>query len=317
MPEKLTIRKMPVGGEVKGLEPGDEHDPAVRHDLFDAWLAYGFLVFRRISSAEQHLAVSRIFGELELHPLEFMRSEDEPLLMELGGKRQRGRALVYDDRDMRLGRLPWHRDTAYTPDICKGAMLRMLAVPSRYGETLFADTAMAYDELPAELKLRLEQLEYTAALRPIREDTRGATWSKMRLATRQEDSEGFDSALNVQPQGPVVIHPMVVAHPESGRKALFLSPKDSLGIVGLPAVESDELLAFLTDHLASPRFVYKHAWAADEAVLWDNRRIIHAALGYEVGERRWAVRTTLSGALRTGRYLDGGVEPSQDPVTAD
>ncbi len=317
MPKGLILREMTIGCEVNGLQPGDEHDPGVRQQLLEAWLRNGLLIFRQVASTEQHLALSRIFGDLEQHPLEFMRAEHEPLLMELGGKRQRGRALVYDEGEVRLGRLPWHRDTAYTPDICKGAMLRMLEVPSRHGETLFADTASAYDALPAEMKTRLEGLEYTAALRPIHESTRGATWTKMRLATQSEDPLGFDSALNSQPDGPVVVHPLVVTHPESHRKCLFLSPKDSLGILELPNNESDSLLDYLTNHLCDPRFVYKHAWAPDDAVLWDNRRIIHAALGYEVGEQRRAVRTTLAGSLRTGRYLGGQVAPQHVPIAPD
>jgi len=123
-----TIRPMAVGAEVLGLAPGREQDPAVRKMLYDAWLAHGILLFRNVETIEHHLALSRVFGELELHPLPFMRASYEPLLMEMGGDK-RGQAYVYDETDMRLGRIPWHRDTAYTVDICKGAMLRMLEVP--------------------------------------------------------------------------------------------------------------------------------------------------------------------------------------------
>jgi taurine dioxygenase len=299
----LTIRPMPVGAEVFGLSPGEEKEPAVKSVLYDSWLFHGVLLFKNIESAEHHLSISRVFGELELHPLEYMRADYEPLFMELGGQKKRARALVYDETDVRVARIPWHRDTAYTPDICKGAMLRMLEVPSSDGETMFADTALAYDDLPEQIKQMLENLEYTTSLHPMEQTGPGALWKTVRAATVEEDPQEPSNSPPEQ-DGPIVVHPALMIHPESGRKCIFLSPKDALYFVGMETIESDKLLRFLADHMTNPRYVYKHKWAVNDALLWDNRRIMHAALGYKIGQRRSAVRTTLAGALRTGRYLD-------------
>ena len=164
MAEKsISIRSMPVGAEVIGLASGCEEDPGVRALLYDAWLKHGILLFRDIDSIERHLALSQCFGELEIHPFAPVRSDLHPLLIEIGGKK-RPPAYVFDDADIRCNRIAWHRDTAYTPDICKGAMLRMVQVPRQHGETMFADMAMAYDDLPADVKARLEGLEYKATL---------------------------------------------------------------------------------------------------------------------------------------------------------
>ena len=313
--EELTILPMPVGAEVMGLKPGDEHDPGIRATLYDAWLAHGVLLFRSVETNDQHIALSRVFGELELHPLEFMRAKYEPLFMEMGAGGRRGQAFVYDGAEMRLGRLPWHRDTAYTPDICKGAMLRMLTVPPTDGETMFADTAMAYDALPAALKTRLEGLEYLTSLHPIKQDSLG--WKTMRVATAEEDPDASAKLAGFDTEGPLVVHPIVMTHPESGRKCIFLSPKDAVSFVGMEQSESDALLRTLADHMTEQRFVYKHRWALGDALLWDNRRIIHAALGYHVQDSRWCVRTTLSGAMRTGRYLDETIRIEETPFAMD
>ena len=66
---------------------------------------------------------------------------------------------VFDEGDIRVNRLPWHRDNAYMPTICEGAMLRMLEVSPAAGETLFADTALAYDELSSEVNVPLDPID--------------------------------------------------------------------------------------------------------------------------------------------------------------
>src|SRR5579883_328029 len=161
---RLSVHPLNVGAEISGLAAGDENDPAVKAALYDAWLQHGILLFRDIESPERHLALSRCFGDLELHPIADVRLPENPLFIVLGGNR-RGPAFVYDGTDLRINRIAWHRDTAYTVDICKGAMLRMLTVPEVGGETLFCDTAKAYDDLPEDVKARIAGMEYKATLR--------------------------------------------------------------------------------------------------------------------------------------------------------
>ena len=308
------VREMVVGAEVVGLAPGDLGDAGVRAELYGLWLKFGLLVFRGVASVEEHLALSRCFGELEVHPLPEVRWEENPLLIELGGSKT-APAYVYDGGDVRVNRLPWHRDTAYTPTICKGAMLWMLETPSVEGETLFADTALAYDALPGDVKERLEGLEYKATVRmtPLEQTRPGALWREVRKATVEEDPQvaaprkgSFDRAAAAA-RYPSVIHPAVLVHPESGRKCIFLSPTYVDYFIGLEQSESDELLAYLMDHMTQSRFVYKHSWTVNDALTWDNRRFMHAALGHPVGEPRRALRTTLATQFRPGRYFDESV----------
>jgi taurine dioxygenase len=317
--EGLGFRPLdPVGAEVLGLAPGDEGDVAVAAELYAAWMRYGVLLFRQVDSSERHIALSRCFGELEIHPFPEIRSQENPLLVQIGGGK-RGPAYVFDGA-LKIGRLPWHRDTAYTPDICKAAMLRMLEIPCADGETLLADTAPAYDDLPADVKAQLEGLEYKATLRlTMTSQTRpGAFWTSARRATPEEDPQGggVSDDDSLAARYPSVVHPAVITHPESGRKCIFLSPTYVDQFLGLTQKESDELLTYLTDHMLKPQYVYKHRWAVDDAILWDNRRFMHAAMGYDLGQPRRGLRTTLAGALRTGRYFDPAAV-TQAPGVAD
>lgn len=315
----FSIRPMTVGAEIMDLVPGSEQDPAVRAELYRAWLEHGILLFRNVDSIDRHLTLSRCFGDLELHPFAPVRSELNPLLIELGGKK-RPPAYVFDDRDLRVNRIAWHRDTAYTPDICKGAMLRMVEVPEEHGETLFADTAVAYDALPLDVQSRLEGLEYKATLRmtPLDQTRTGAFWRTARLATADEDPDGgYRESSDDKHKAlyPPVIQPAVVVHPESNRKCLFLSPTYVDCFLGLSQPDSDQLLTYLFEHMVQPQFVYEHRWSVDDAMLWDNRRFMHAALGNRPEQRRFGLRTTLAGPTRTGRYFEQTAASVQSQLT--
>jgi taurine dioxygenase len=320
----LSIHAMRVGAEVAGFAEGMEADPEVRQALYQAWLDHGILLFRNVGSTAQHLAISRCFGDLEIHPVPEVRSAENPYLIELGvrmsGMGRPPTVYVFDDDQMRINRIAWHRDTAYTPDICKGAMLRMIEVPREEGETLLADTAKAWDDLPADLKARLEQLEFRATIRTAHMNTigrPGVFWKSVRLASEEEfpgnaERSGRDGAIDAR--YPSVVHPAVLTHPESGRKCIFLSPTYVDFFLGMDQRESDALLWRLTEHMLKPDYVYRHGWRASDAIVWDNRRFMHAGMGNRPGEPRFGLRTTLAGPLRTGRYFDENAEPAPAPL---
>ncbi len=309
----FSIRPMPVGAEVIGFAEGAENDPVVQKELYDAWLEHGILLFHGVDSVERHLAVSRCFGELEVHPFKPARSEVHPLLIDIGGPKRR-RAFVYDDSDIRVNRIPWHRDTAYTPDICKGAMLRMVEVPSQLGETRLCDTAMGYDDLPADVKAKLVGLEYHATLRnhPVKQIRPGAFWNAARPATDAEDPAAADQPIPDEADDhgwPSVVQPALLTHPESGRKCIFLSPTYVDYFLGMEPKESQDLLEYLVDHMLQPKYVYQHRWAVNDAIVWDNRRFMHSSGGNLPDDTRYGLRTTLTGSTRTGRYLDETADP--------
>jgi taurine dioxygenase len=323
MPEPaFRLEPLPIGAAVEDLAPGAENDPAVADELRAAWLEHGLLLFRGVTSVERHLALSGVFGEPELHVLAGSRDAEEPRLMTLGDGKGPGH--VYDGGELRRGRLPWHRDGGYITKVSKGGMLRMLVVPETDGETLYADTAKAYDELPSELRERVEHLEFRARFRPNwdTETYPGTLWKSARVATTEEYPENehlapaFAAAMAEAQKLPPVVHAAVTSHPVTGRKCLFLSPKDFEYFLGMTREESDRLFATLVEHMTQDRFVYRHPWSADDAVIWDNWRMMHAAAGYRVHHHRRAQRTTLAGAFSAGRLFDPGADIGSSPAAA-
>jgi taurine dioxygenase len=307
MAEHLAIRPMTVGAEILDL-PDDPSDPAVQARLRQAWLEYGLLLFHDITSIEQHLTASRALGELELHPLVNMRAPEHELFMTVGG--DTGRPYVYDESEIKVGTIPWHRDTAYTPGIAKGAMLRILETPKAGGQTFFADTAAAYDDLPADLKARVAGLEYVARMKhtPMEQSGPGAIWQTVRPLNDDEWAQtGLDKAdytAKRVTELPPVAHPATIVHPESGRTMLFLSPKEFDSFLGLDRAASDALFKDICDHMLQDQYVYKHTYAVNDAMAWDNRRFMHAATGSRVGDYRHGLRTTLAGDFVIGRLYE-------------
>jgi taurine dioxygenase len=298
---------MSVGARVSGLDCSQPIPPEVEQDIYDAWLEYGFLVFTdEFRTVEEQMRLSRCFGELEQHPIPEIWVEGEPYLIQLGGD-QRGLPLVYDG-ELKINALGWHRDTGYTVEVCKGGALRMIEVPERGGTTLIADTAMAYDDLSVPMKRRIENLECKVSLKlGMMNIIRGKHWKTVRRATEDEwkqDAMRSVVADDARARYPSVVQPLVVTHPESGRRCLYLCPVYDDEILGLAPEESDELLDELIRHATRPEYCYEHHWKPYQIVVWDNRRCMHAASGYHPSQNRLGHRTTLAGSLNTGRFYD-------------
>jgi taurine dioxygenase len=253
----FQLRPLAVGAEVTGIAPGAKRDPETAAALHAAWLEHGLLLFRDVDTIDRHLSLSRAFGELEMHPYPELRSGLNELLIEIGGSK-RPPAYVFDDVDVRVNRIPWHRDTLYTPDTCKGAMLRMVVSAAEEGETLFADTARAYDDLPDAMKQRLAGLEYKASLRidPGTQCGPGAIWQTARRATPEEDPEK---------------RPAAVARPGDGEALSLGRPSGGAGASGFgPAMHLPQSDLFRPFHRhgsggkrrRAPRADRSHAAAA-------------------------------------------------------
>lgn len=318
---EFTITPLdPVGAEVTGLGGIESFDAATARALNQAWFEHGILLFRGIASAEAHIALSRCFGEIEIHPLPELRAPENPYFFPLGGERVA--ALVFDETDILVNRIPWHRDTAYTPTMCMGAMLRMIEVPDAQGETLLGDTAAAYDALPEDMKRRLETLEFHATISngAVEHTGLGAWWSMVRDARDDEFPEGVipfrPGAYPDKSRFAPVIMPAVLTHTDSGRRCLFISPMNVDYFLGMDRAESDALLAELVAHMTSEQFVYKHRWSPNDALIWDNRRFIHAAFGNRPGAKRRGLRTTLATKFTVARYADAnGAVPVDGALT--
>jgi taurine dioxygenase len=283
-----------IGIAITGLSSVSLQDPATAAALRETWIAHGIVLFRRMAdSPEALLALSRCFGELEVHPIPRFRLEGYPELILLTNK-DGPTGPVYDfDGEHIHGRIPWHTDLAFATTPNAGALLRMVQRTAHGGQTGWIDTARAWDELDGATQARIAPLEAVYHFLPDLDDMRFNNPGGTRLTPRKDEYPHF----------PPVAHPLVWTHPETGRKVLNLSTLNIRGIVGMPQDESDALIRALLAHTLQPRFQYIHEWENDDVMLWDNRRTMHCAFGHPVDEVRIVQRSTLRGSVAMGRVL--------------
>jgi taurine dioxygenase len=247
-----------IGVEVTGVDVKTLDDAGFA-PIYRAWLDCNVLVVR-----DQDLMIpdfvrySRRFGPVVPHPSKSTRHPEHPEITMLGvGK--------FDDEGKlrqeiyRRGAEGWHTDGAYNQAPFKATQLYALAVPSRGGNTLFANGYAAYEALPQCLKQRLDGV--------IGAFSYGGRRGKSKLLDRED-----------QDWTPVY-HPVVRTHPETGRKSLYFDPGKIVFLVGVEERESDELIAELKKRMIVADAEYHHVWRRGDIVIWDNRCSYHKAAG--------------------------------------
>jgi taurine dioxygenase len=305
----ITIRPLsPFGAEIIGLDIDDVAAiDAASQALREAWVEHGILLFRNaLHSEEAHLRLSRVFGDPQPSAVSRINDERNPFLMTLsqvpGDSGKETFTLFEIDGQRRTGWLGWHWDQAFTAEIVRGALLRMLTPAKVDGRTGFIDAAAAYDRLPWAMQRRIEGLEVVYHFTAAQEQNRFGFPAGLRVSQRNPKAEA--ALAQYRRDFPPVVHPLVITQRESGRKVLKLSPMHAQYILGMDDAESDALLHELADHLVDARFAYFHTWQADDAIIWDNWRVIHCATGVPFDVERLAQRTTIVGDYKLGRYLD-------------
>lgn len=269
----------PVGAEIVGLDIAEPINAADFQRIHRAHLDHHVLVFRdqRITPA-QHIDFSRRFGPLEIHVLHQFQLKNHPEILIVSNIKENGEPIGLGDAGVY-----WHSDISYKPHPSLGSLLHAQELPSEGGDTLFADQHLAWEALPVELQQRILPLKAEHSYLAKYEELRAKNPWRPKLSQAQIDQ--------VAP----AVQPVVRTHPETGRKALFVSEHFTTRIVGLPPGESDALLAELFAHSTRPEFVYRHRWASHDLVFWDNRSLMHLAAGTPDHLRRRLNRTTIVG----------------------
>ncbi|MGQ4619714.1 TauD/TfdA family dioxygenase [Nocardia sp. R7R-8] len=159
----------------------------------------------------------------------------------------------------------WHTDLSFRPAMSAVSLLYSVIAPESGGETRFADTTTAYEDLPADLRICVDGLEAVHSMVHLFERQAAGNPAKVPLTETQ------------RAQVPDVVHPLVRKHPQTGRRSLLLGEMIIRNIVGLDDAESAGLLDQLHDHATAEGYVYSHRWAAGDLVIWDNRATMHTA----------------------------------------
>ena len=256
----IEVRRLgpQIGAAIHGVDV-KTIDDAGFDIIYRAWLDYNVVVVPgQELEIEDFLRYSRRFGVVHPHPSRMTRHPEHPEITVLGVNKFRADGTL-DMAIYRRGAEGWHTDGAYDEEPFKATQLYALAVPRTGGDTFFASMYAAYDALPASLKERLE-------------GRKGAfTYGGRRKATALLNEEDRDWT--------PVWHPIIRAHPETGRKVLFFDPGKILRIDGFDAAESDALIDELTGHMIQPEGQYRHRWEKGDVVIWDNRCSYHRAAG--------------------------------------
>lgn len=290
------------GKQVIGLARGDIDRDAVRAELRDYWIRDGLVVFRGSEvTPEFQIALSRVFGELEVHPIPELRSADHPELITLVSDKNKEGLFEVDGVES-VAFLPWHSDLIFVDSINHGGLLTAKTIASWGGQTGFIDQVQAYELLPETLKAEIEGLEIVYQLCVNPGGSRYGTKSRVRTILTGDFEKSVGPRLDTD--YPPVVHPIVFVQPDTGRKVLNVSPFGALHILGHDDAAGHALLGRLVDHLtASP--AYFHQWQPSEMLLWDNWRMAHCVTGAPPDEVRIMERTTIMGDYGLGRRLHG------------
>jgi len=273
MTMSLTIRRVAgaLGAEIGGVDlaqpQSDETIAAIRAAL----VQHQVIFFRdqELTPAQQSAFGAR-FGPLNVHPY-VQGMAGHPEVMEI----------IKEPSDKINFGGGWHSDMSFLERPSIGSILYAVELPEYGGDTLFASQAAAYDALSDGLKATLERL--SAVHSASREYTQGASVQK-RGSMQVAEADGYVGEF---------VHPMVLVHPESGRKALYVNPAFTLRIEGWKPRESKALLDYLFEHARYEAFTCRFAWAKGSIAFWDNRSVWHFALNDYPGQRRHMRRVTV------------------------
>ena len=278
----LSIRRLSTaaGAEISGIDLKRPLNADVVQEVKQALGTYGILLFRDADiSPTEHVAFSGQFGPLEAHVVGDFNLPDYPEVFVVSNVKENGKlkGAVYAGQY-------WHSDLSYMRKPSLGSLLLCHEMPEIGGDTMWANMYLAYDTLSGTLK------KFIGGLKAIHDyshayDTYFAHLKERPPLTPEQRAKT-----------PPVEQPMVRTHPETGRKALYVNPGFTKGIVGMPKEESDPILQFLFRHSTRPEFIYRHKWSVNDMMFWDNRCTMHYALAdYDFSVRRHMHRTTVAG----------------------
>lgn len=264
-----------VGAEVTGIDLSKHLTDEIVGDIRQALGEHGVLFFRNQNiDSGSHLAFAKRFGEIDINKF-FQPVEGFPEIAKV--KRE-------PDEKGATGWY-WHTDHSYDQIPAMGSVFVAREIPPVGGDTLFASLSAAYDALSNGLKSTLEQLEawHTDLVCPEVADPR-------LQAVFMDQQPGLQNH-----EGTRAKHPVVIRHPISGKKVLYVNSGFTECIDGWTQTESGALLNFLYQHAQQPQFTYRHRWQTGDVAFWDNRATWHCALDDCFGHRRELHRITIEG----------------------
>ena len=244
--------------------------------IYELWLEYALLIFPAQNlSNDQQIKFAKNFGALEfdLSPISNVRND--------GSIRD-----ANDDDFVKSlrGNMEWHHDSTYMPIQAKGAVFTAHKVPSKGGETGWADMRAAYDGLSQSMKEKINDLSAYHSYEWSQKERFGHKDPKV----SEFNSYGFDI-------DPKPLRPLVKTHNETGQKCLTIG-RHINKIPGMSDQEAQNLARELEEFACSnDNWVYHHSWEVGDAVIWDNRCLMHQACMWDLSEGRIMYHSRIEG----------------------
>jgi len=268
-----------VGADIAGVDLALPLTDAQFAQIHEAWMNHLVLRFRgQHLTKDQLLEFSRRFGELDKAPINTRGKpwlEGYPEMAVMSNIKVEGQSIG----SLGYGEAVWHTDMSYNEITPSGALLYAIEVTRSGGETGFLNMYHAYETLPADLKAAIEG-------KSIKHDSSRNSAGELRA--------GFKEVTDPR-DAPGAVHPAVVRHPVTGRKALFLGRRPFGYVMGLSLEDSEALLDRLWTHATRPEFAWFQKWNVGDLLMWDNRCVMHKRTAFDANERRLLYRTQIKG----------------------
>ena len=261
-----------IGAEISGVDLGKELDDETIAEIRKAWLDHCVIFFRdQDVPPPRFLSFARRFGNV----IEY------PFIKGLEGFPEIIPVIKLEHERTNFGGI-WHSDTSYLEAPPMGTMLVAREVPPKGGDTMFANTYLAYETLSVGMKRLLDGL--IAINTSAKADVSRTREDRVRQSMREDAKKEY-----------VGEHPVVRTHPETGRKALYVNVGHTLKFKGMSVEESEPILAYLFQHQIRPEFTCRFNWRVGSLAFWDNRCALHNPINDYHGYRRVMHRITLAG----------------------
>ena len=267
-----------VGAEISGIDLCEDISPADMASLRAALAENGVIFFHDQEIDEQdHIAFAKRWGKININRF-FAAHENYPEI-----------ALVAKEPDQKqnIGG-GWHTDHSYDREPAMGSILVARETPETGGDTMFASMYRAFETLDDDLRKEIKDKRAVHSAKHI--------FGKNAYYEQQDD---FSSRIGNSETGTElndVSHPMVINHPDSGKKAVYVNPAFTIKVEGLEEEESNKLLSKIYTHCMNTDHVHRFKWKPGSIAFWDNRSTWHWALNDYHGQRRVMHRITVEGS---------------------
>jgi taurine dioxygenase len=265
----------PFGSEIHGLALWSLDDADTFTSLASHWAHDGIMLLRRQALSERELLhFSQQFGTPHIILRDDWQSKDCPEIIKITNMRDYyGESLGA----LGAGELDWHTDQSYVTEPATGSILHMVEMPTSAPKTYWANLQLAYAMLSPSMQARIERLEVVYDY----------------LARQSTYDDEPEMTAELRRRTPPVKHPLVQAHPLTGKRSLYLDPTTAAYIDGWDEQSSLKLLSELAAHATQPEFVYVHEWQVGDVVMWDNAILMHKRDAFDPAGNRLLKRATL------------------------